>query len=96
MAKITLTGTLICATAADATIVAEHLPDHIARSRAEPGCLWFRVAATHDPLVWALDEGFVDAAAFAAHQSRTRASSWGQATGHIARDFQMAESSTTS
>ncbi len=88
---ITLTGTLLCPTAADAAIVALHLPDHIARSRAEPGCLWFRVTQTAAPLVWTLDEGFVDAAAFAAHQSRTRASDWWRATGHIPRDFVTAD-----
>ena len=91
---ITLSGTLTCATAVDAAIVEQHLPDHIARSRAEAGCLWFRITLTDDLRVWALDEGFVDAAAFAAHQTRTRASAWWQATGHIRRDFQMTEHPT--
>lgn len=88
---ITLTGTLICTTLQDVDIVARHLPDHIRLSRAEPGCLWFKVDQSADPLIWTLDEGFVDAAAFAAHQARTRASAWWQATGHIARDFVMGE-----
>lgn len=88
---ITLTGTLICTTPQDVAIVAQYLPDHITLSRAEPGCLWFRVDQSADPLIWTLDEGFVDAAAFAAHQARTRASVWGRVTGLIKRDFQLGE-----
>ena len=88
---ITLTGNLICTVPQDADIVAQYLPDHITLSRAEPGCLWFRVNQSADPLIWTMDEGFVDASAFAAHQSRTRASVWGQATAHIKRDFQLGE-----
>jgi quinol monooxygenase YgiN len=88
---IHLTGRLICATTADAAIVSAHLPDHITLSRQEPGCLWFRVTVTADPLVWALDEGFVDDGAVAAHQSRTRASVWGEVTKHIPRDFALSK-----
>ena len=88
---ITLTGSLHCLTALDSAIVARHLPEHLTLSRAEPGCLWFRVSQSVDPLVWTLDEGFADAAAFAAHQSRTRASGWWTATQHIARNFQLAD-----
>ncbi|MDP3961160.1 MAG: hypothetical protein Q8Q26_14070 [Pseudorhodobacter sp.] len=39
------------------------------------------------PLVWQVAECFATRAAFAAHQTGTRASAWFAATGHIRRDF---------
>lgn len=86
-----LTGRLICTDLAQADTVTRYLPDHIARSRAEPGCRWFRVSQSDDPLIWTLDEGFADAAAFAVYQIRTRASVWWQDSGPIARDFQIGD-----
>jgi len=88
---IRVTGTLTCATLEDAALVAVHLPDHIRLSRAEPGCLRFDVTATADPLVWALDECFVDRDGLAAHQARTKASPWFAHTRHLTRDFQTLE-----
>lgn len=84
---IRVTGTLACATAEQADRVRAHLPDHIRLSRAEPGCLTFNVEPTDNPLVWRLDESFVDQAALAAHQARTRASAWFAATSDLRRDF---------
>ena len=86
---IRVTGRLICTTQADAEIVRAMLPDHIRLSRAEPGCLSFNVTTSADPLVWELDESFLDRAAFEAHQSRTRASAWFKATAHLVRDFKV-------
>jgi quinol monooxygenase YgiN len=86
---IHVTGTLTCTTAPEADIVRTHLPEHIRLSRAEPGCLSFNVDPTDDPMVWQLDETFVDRAAFEAHQARTRASAWYAATAHLTRDFQV-------
>lgn len=88
---IRVTGTLTCATAAQADTVRAYLPDHIRLSREEPGCLTFNVEATENPLVWRLDESFVDRAAFQAHQTRTRASAWFQATADLTRDFVVSE-----
>lgn len=88
---IRVTGTLTCATGADADLVRHHLPDHIVLSRAEPGCLSFNVDPTNDPLVWQLDESFVDRPAFEAHQARTKASVWSAATAHLARDFKITD-----
>lgn len=90
MAHISLTGQLICATPADAAIVTRYLPDHIALSRAEPGCLSFSVTQTA-PLIWQVDETFTNRAAFDAHQTRTRASAWFHATAHIPRAFTVSE-----
>lgn len=86
---ITVTGHLICASPADADLVQRLLPDHIRLSRDEPGCLSFNVVQTADPLVWQLDETFVDRAAFEAHQARTRASPWFAATTHLKRAFRV-------
>lgn len=84
---VRLTGTLTCATLADAALITRYLPDHIALSRAESGCLAFAVTPTADPLVWQVAEAFATRAAFDAHQTRTRASAWFAATGHIRREF---------
>ena len=88
---IHLTGTLTCTTADDLKIVETYLPDHIRLSLAEPGCLTFTVVQTANPMVWQLDESFVDQVAFDVHQSRTRASQWWQVSQHIARDFQITQ-----
>jgi quinol monooxygenase YgiN len=88
---IHLTGTLTCVTQTDLAIVETHLPNHIYLSRAEPGCLSFSVTQTPNPLVWQLDESFVDQAAFDAHQTRTRASKWWHVSQKIARDFQITQ-----
>jgi quinol monooxygenase YgiN len=85
---VTLTGWLRCKDAAERAAVILHLPDHLRLSLAEPGCLAFAVEPTEDPLVWRVSESFVDAAAFDAHQARTRASDWFAATGGIRLEFQ--------
>lgn len=84
---IRLTGTLTCARG-EAGAVRDALPAHVALSRAEPGCLSFDVTETA-PGVFAVSETFTDRAAFDAHQARTRASKWWQATGHMTRDFTL-------
>jgi quinol monooxygenase YgiN len=88
---ISVTGTLACATPDEAAIVRAYLPEHIRLSRAEPGCLKFNVVPTEDPLVWRLDEAFVDRQAFEAHQTRTRDSVWFQVSSNLGRDFQIEE-----
>ena len=88
---IHVTGTLTCATEAEADIVRRHLPDHIILSRAEPGCLTFNVEPTANPQVWRLDESFADRAAFEAHQVRTRTSEWFTVSARLARDFKVTE-----
>ena len=86
---ITVTGHLICTSTADVDLVQRLLPDHTRLSRAEAGCLSFNVVQTADPLVWQLDETFVDRTAFEAHQARTRASPWFTATRHLKRTFHV-------
>lgn len=87
MTRVRLTGTLNCAGAEEAEIVARHLPRHLELTRAEPGCLVFEVIQTDDPLVWSVEEQFADAGAFRAHQARVAASDWGHATAGIRRQY---------
>lgn len=86
---VILTGTLRCRDAADTALVAELIGTHVALTRAEAGCVSFNVAQTDDPLIWQVDEEFVDAAAFEAHQARAKASEWGQRSAAIPRDFKV-------
>ena len=88
---IRLRGQLICMTEAEADVVRLHLPEHIALTRAEPGCLTFDIAETDDPMVWEVMEAFRDRPSFEAHQTRNRASAWFAATRGILRDFRMEE-----
>lgn len=85
-----LNGTLTCKTAQDAELFAAHMPDHIALSRAEPGCLKFEVTQV-DALTWRLSETFTDRAAFEAHGTRTAASAWASVRLDVVRDFQITE-----
>ena len=89
---IRLTGTLTATTPDDLKIIETYLPGHIRLSRAEPGCMSFDVTQSADPLVWQLDESYVDTAAFQAHQTRNRASLWWQMSQSLVRNFQTSES----
>jgi quinol monooxygenase YgiN len=89
MSDVRLNGHLVCASRQEARIVAEFLPEHIALTRAEPGCLAFDVTPTADPLVWQVEERFRDEAAFAVHQARTAASPWARATAAIERRYSV-------
>ena len=86
---ITLTGRLICTDAQQQATVLALLPEHIRLTLQEPGCLWFRVTQSADPMIWQVDEAFTDQTAFDAHQTRTKASLWAQQTADVARDFQI-------
>ena len=88
---IRLKGHLICLTEDEAQTVRTHLPDHMRLSRLEPGCLSFDVTQTDDPLIWDVRESFRTREDFDAHQTRTRASEWFNATRHILRDFRVEE-----
>ncbi|QCM13201.1 antibiotic biosynthesis monooxygenase [Agrobacterium tumefaciens] len=84
-----LSGFLRCASVEDVQCVKTHLPDHLRLTRAEPGCISFDVSQTDDPLIWSVEELFVDRAAFDFHQQRTRASEWFAATSAIPRDYNI-------
>ncbi|SIN92586.1 putative quinol monooxygenase [Vannielia litorea] len=91
MGQIRVEGRLICETEAQAEIARTHLPEHIRLSRAEPGNLRFDITQGDDPLVWHLSEAFESAEAFAAHQARTKDSTWGEVSAGIIRDFTVTE-----
>ncbi|MFZ9948916.1 MAG: putative quinol monooxygenase [Gemmobacter sp.] len=86
---IRVTGTLHCPDAAARDALDAHLAEHVRLSRAEPGCLHFEIVPTSDPLVLAVDEGYRDADAFAAHKARAAASAWAAATGAVRRALEV-------
>ncbi len=87
--KVRLSGTLICANEVECALVRQYLPEHIRLSRGEVGCLSFDVVQTCEPLIWSVDELFIDRAAFDAHQARTKASEWARQTAAIRRDYRI-------
>ena len=89
MSQIHLTGELVCKTDEDALIVRRHLPEHIERTRAEPGCVAFRVTPTEDPLIWSVEESFTDQRVFELHQARVADSEWGRVTAGIERHYSI-------
>jgi quinol monooxygenase YgiN len=68
---VRLRGVLRCTSMAEVEIVRQHLPEHTRLTRAEAGCLSFDVVQTDDPLIWRVEEAFVDMAAFQAHVQRS-------------------------
>jgi quinol monooxygenase YgiN len=90
---VRLSGRLICSSHEELGLIESHLPEHVRLTRLEPGCLSFEVAQTDDPLIWNVRECFTDAAAFEAHQARTKASTWGAATKLIRREYQISTAS---
>jgi quinol monooxygenase YgiN len=87
MGSVRLTGRLVCRNEGEAQLVHEHLPRHVALTRAEPGCLSFEVTPTSDPLIWQVEERFADEDGFAAHQDRVADSEWGRRTRGIERRY---------
>jgi quinol monooxygenase YgiN len=84
---VCLSGQLVCHTQDQENTVRDHLPLHLALTRAEPGCRSFIVTATSDPLVWQVEERFEHAAAFETHQERVASSEWGQDASDIERRY---------
>jgi quinol monooxygenase YgiN len=85
---VSLNGWLICASDEEAARGRANLPQHLALTRAEPGCLSLELVQ-HGPLIWRVEEQFCDRAAFVAHQERTRGSAWYKATAAIRRGYQI-------
>ena len=87
MTEVSLTGELVCATPAEAAVVERLLPEHVLRTRAEPGCLFFEVTRRGTSLIWDVEERFDTSEAFRAHQTRSAESAWGAGTAAIVRDY---------
>lgn len=91
MPRIRLTGH-IDVPAPDRAAVAAALPDHIRRTRSEPGCLAFEVTPDADvPGRWQVRERFENRAAFEAHQARVAASAWGRVARTAERHYTVEE-----
>ncbi|SDW35482.1 Quinol monooxygenase YgiN [Ruegeria halocynthiae] len=66
------------------------LPEHIALTRAEQGCISFEVVEDGDhPGRFNVAELFTNQAAFDSHQKRTRASDWYQITQGLPREYSI-------
>ena len=89
---VTLSGHVVVPDA-DIAIIKAHLPTHIRLSRAEAGCVSFNVCIDpENPNRYLVEEEFIDQAAFDTHQARVKASDWGKATAHLAREYQIGQS----
>jgi quinol monooxygenase YgiN len=86
---VRLSGRMICRTEEEAAAIRAHLDGHIAATRAEPGCLLFEITPIGGGRIWSVEEIFIDAASFRAHQERTAASEWGRATVGIERAYRI-------
>ncbi len=86
--RVRLTGVLHAPAGRRAEVAA--LPEHVAASRAEPGCLAFSVTpAPEDETRLRVAELFVSQAPFAAHQRRAAASSRGRITRELRRNYEI-------
>lgn len=87
MYKIILNGFIIVPPN-DLAAVKDELDKHIQLTRAETGCLIFEVTQDHfNPCRFDVYEGFVDEAAFQAHQARVKSSRWGKITINVERHY---------
>jgi len=74
--------------------VAAALPDHIALTRQEPGCMSFDVTPDGQiPGRFNVAERFRSREDFDAHQTRTKSSPWAEITDGIPRSYQITEES---
>lgn len=85
--RVRLTGQLVCRSAEEVRAVSAHLAEHVALTRAEPGCVRFDVVPAGDGATWQVDEVFTTTAAFRAHQARVAASTWGRETAAVERRY---------
>lgn len=89
MARVILEG-YIQVTEHDLPSILEALPEHIAKTKQEPGCLVFEVTQRpHLPCYFDVYEIFEDEHAFEQHQARVAASSWGEISQNAIRHYQI-------
>lgn len=86
--QIALSVKLICADMEQMKIALNHLPEHVALSRAEPGCLFFATAQSDDPLIWQIEELYADEAALDAHKERLASSTWAKVSAQLKREIE--------
>lgn len=89
MAKVILEGYIVVPEQ-DLNMVLNELPNHIAQTRAESGCLVFQVEQDAEQSTrFLVYEEFVDQAAFNHHQARTKKSRWSEITANVDRYYQF-------
>lgn len=89
MSKVVLTGYMVVPQEICAKVLSA-LPEHIALTQQEPGCLCFEVTQDVDqPTLFKVYEEFTSQAAFDAHQLRVEHSPWGLLTQGCARHYQV-------
>jgi quinol monooxygenase YgiN len=87
--KIRLTGHIDVPADRLASVEAA-LAEHIALTRAEPGCITFSVEPCDQVEGrFLVSELFRDQAAFDAHQARVKASDWGRISAGIPRNYDI-------
>jgi (4S)-4-hydroxy-5-phosphonooxypentane-2,3-dione isomerase len=93
MSKITLSGHIEVPTK-DLELVLAELPNHIALTHQEAGCITFTVTRDADnPQRFDVYEEFTDKAAFERHQARVKASYWGEVTKNVERFYTLTDHS---
>ena len=86
---VTLSGILIVPTE-KLEQTRDALAVHVALTRAEEGCLAFDVWPDENSReIFHVKEAFIDAAAFAYHQTRAASSDWGALTHGFQRDYEL-------
>ena len=91
MSKVTLSGHIeVPAEDLDAALLA--LPNHIALTHQEEGCLAFTVERdSTNPNRFNVHEEFIDKTSFEQHQARVKASHWGSVTKNVERFYTVTE-----
>lgn len=89
MTKVTLKG-FIRVPNIDLASVLEELPNHIALTKNEVGCLVFKVTQDKSDLNrFSVYEEFKDKDSFQFHQDRVRESKWGKITKNVERNYNI-------
>lgn len=83
--QLALSDDITCSDMAQLMALLMHAETHVAATRAEPGCLYYEIAQTADPMVWRVEGLFHDAAALEFHRKRTAAGPWAVTAG-LSRD----------
>ena len=92
MAKITLSGHIEVPNE-ELNAVLTELPNHIALTQQEAGCIIFTVTQdSENPQRFDVYEEFTNKAAFERHQARVKTSPWGEVTKNVERFYTVTES----
>ncbi|RBP83721.1 antibiotic biosynthesis monooxygenase [Marinomonas rhizomae] len=95
MSKVTLSGH-IEVPAEDLGAVLAELPNHIALTQQEAGCITFTVTRNPEkPQYFEVYEEFTNQATFEKHQARVKASHWGEVTKNVERFYTITDHSCT-